>query len=198
VTEGDGDPAAAKARARRAAAAVRAGIHAGADRPDAEARAQAHLTRWLAGQGSGGQGGAALSGYLPIRSEIDPLPVMAAHRGPVGVPVIDGAGLPLRFRVWTPGCGLVPGPFGAMVPQAGADLVPRILIVPLLAWDRRGFRLGYGGGFYDRTLAGLRARGPVTAVGYAFAGQEVAQVPTDAFDQPLDLIATEDGVVPLV
>jgi 5-formyltetrahydrofolate cyclo-ligase len=208
VTGGDGDLAAAKARARRAAAAVRAEIHAGADRPDREACAQGHLARWLAGQGSQGQGsqakgsqalgGAALSGYLPIRSEIDPLPVMAAHQGPVGVPVIDGPGMPLRFRVWTPDGVLVPGPFGAQVPETGADLVPQVLIVPLLAWDARGYRLGYGGGFYDRTLAGLRARlrdlGPVIAVGFAFAGQEIAQVPTDGFDQRLDLIATEEGV----
>jgi 5-formyltetrahydrofolate cyclo-ligase len=66
--------------------------------------------------------------------------------------------------------------------------------VPLLAFDARGYRLGYGGGFYDRTLEGLRARGPVLAIGFAFAAQEVAEVPIDATDQRLDMIVTDAGV----
>ncbi|MGD9919313.1 MAG: 5-formyltetrahydrofolate cyclo-ligase [Paenirhodobacter sp.] len=140
-------------------------------------------------------GGAALSGYLPIRSEIDPRPAMAAHPGPVGVPVILGPAQPLIFRRWTPEARLVEGPFGAMVPEEGAEVVPRVLIVPLVAFDRRGFRLGYGGGFYDRTLERLRARGPVTAIGFAFAAQELPEVPTEPTDQPLDLIVTEKGVI---
>jgi 5-formyltetrahydrofolate cyclo-ligase len=192
MTQPGDDPAQAKAQARRAAAARRAALATEPGHAARVARAQSQLTLWLAGQG-----GAALSGYLPIRSEIDPVPVMAGHDGPVGVPLIDGPGLPLRFRVWSPDAVLAPGPFGALVPVEGDELVPRLLIVPLLAWDRRGFRLGYGGGFYDRTLAGLRARGPVTAIGYGFAGQEMPEVPIDAFDQRLDLMATEDGVHPL-
>lgn len=180
-----------KSEIRRSAAACRALLHARADREAVQAAAQVHLAQWLAGQG-----GAALSGYLPIRSEIDPVPVMAAHPGPVGVPVIDGPGLALRFRQWQAGALLVPGPFGAMVPEGGADLVPRVVIVPLLAWDRAGFRLGYGGGFYDRTLAALRARGPVTAVGFGFAGQELAAVPRGVWDERLDLVVTEAGVLP--
>lgn len=141
--------------------------------------------------------GKVLSGYMPMRTEIDPLPAMAAHQGPVGVPVIVAKASPLRFREWTPGCRLVEGAFRAMIPEEGAWVEPEVLIVPLLAWDRRGYRLGYGGGFYDRTLALLRSRGPVLAVGFAFAAQEVEAVPTDAFDQRLDAVVTERGVTVL-
>lgn len=141
-----------------------------------------------------GSAGRALSGYMPMRSEIDPLPAMARHLGPVGVPVIEAKASPLRFREWSPGCALVPGAFGAEIPAEGAWIDPEVLIVPLLAFDARGFRLGYGGGFYDRTLELLRARHPVLAVGFAFAAQEVEEVPTEPTDQRLDLIVTEAGV----
>jgi 5-formyltetrahydrofolate cyclo-ligase len=179
-----------KAQARKTAAHRRAAIHASPDAGERQAAAMAHLAAFLLPFGP-----VPLSGYLPIRSEIDPRLAMAAHAGPVGVPVIDGPGLPLRFRCWAPGAVLVPGAFGALIPQTGADLVPKVLIVPLLAWDRQGYRLGYGGGFYDRTLELLRRTGPVTAVGLAFAGQECSAVPRDAFDQPLDALITEDGVL---
>jgi 5-formyltetrahydrofolate cyclo-ligase len=140
------------------------------------------------------QAGKVLSGYMPMRTEIDPLPAMAAHQGPVGVPVIIGKGQVLRFREWTPGCRLVEGAFKALIPAEGAWVEPEVLIVPLLAFDTRGYRLGYGGGFYDRTLEGLRARGPVFAVGFAFAAQEVAEVPIETTDQRLDAVVTEKGV----
>jgi 5-formyltetrahydrofolate cyclo-ligase len=81
-----------------------------------------------------------------------------------------------------------------MIPEEGAWLEPQVLIVPMLAWDRRGYRLGYGGGFYDRTLEGLRAKGPVLAIGFAFAAQEVEAVPTEPTDQRLDAVVTEKGV----
>lgn len=138
--------------------------------------------------------GQTLSGYMPMRTEIDPLPAMAAHQGPVGVPVIVAKANPLRFREWSPGCALEAGEFGALIPTEGACITPRVLIVPLLAFDARGYRLGYGGGFYDRTLEGLRASGKVTAIGFAFAAQEVDTVPIDATDQPLDMMVTERGV----
>lgn len=141
--------------------------------------------------------GAPLAGYMPIRTEIDPRPAMAAHFGPVAVPVIEGAGLPLRFHRWTPGCAMVEGAFGAHVPAVAEDVTPRVLIVPLLAFDRRGFRLGYGGGFYDRTLERLRTAGPVTAIGFAFAAQEIEEVPTEPTDAALDLIVTDaETIVP--
>ena len=168
-----------------------------------EAAFAARKAAFAAGQGQAaeiladylaGQGGRVLSGYMPMRTEIDPLPAMAAHQGTVGVPVIIGKGLPLRFREWTPGARMVEGAFKALIPEEGAWVEPEVLIVPLLAFDARGYRLGYGGGFYDRTLQGLRAKGPVLAVGFAFAAQEVADVPIDATDQRLDAMVTEKGV----
>jgi 5-formyltetrahydrofolate cyclo-ligase len=172
----------------------------------AQARSKAYARRaeaFAAGQGQAAEiladflaahRGRTLSGYMPMRTEIDPLLAMTAHQGPVGVPVIVAKATPLRFREWSPGCRMVEGAFKAMIPEEGAWLEPEVLIVPMLAFDARGYRLGYGGGFYDRTLEGLRARGPVVAVGFAFAAQEVDEVPTDAFDQRLDAVVTEKGV----
>ncbi len=158
-----------KAGARRAAFAARKAAFAARPRGGIE-----RLAEGLAPyQGQG------LAGYMPMRTEIDPLWAMGAHEGPVCVPVITGAGLPLVFRRWTPTARMVPGEFGALIPEAGDLLVPRVL--------------GYGGGFYDRTLEGLRAAGRVTAIGFAFAAQEVGRVPTEPIDQPLDLIVTEHG-----
>nr|WP_245218776.1 5-formyltetrahydrofolate cyclo-ligase [Rubellimicrobium aerolatum] len=141
--------------------------------------------------------GRPLAGYLPMRSEIDPLPAMveAARHGPVGVPVTPKMGRPLTFREWTPGCVLIDGGFGTVVPATGAEVVPEVLVVPLVAFDRRGGRLGYGGGFYDRTLARLRARGPVVAIGYAWGAQEDDGLPLEATDEALDLIVTEREVI---
>lgn len=138
--------------------------------------------------------GKALSGYMAMRTEVDPMAAMAAHQGPVGVPVIVERGQPLRFREWSPGCALVEGAFKAMIPAEGAWIEPEVLIVPLVGFDARGYRLGYGGGFYDRTLAMLRARRPTIAVGFAFAAQELPQVPIDEYDQKLDAIVTEQGL----
>ncbi|SDE50889.1 5-formyltetrahydrofolate cyclo-ligase [Limimaricola pyoseonensis] len=151
-----------------------------------------HLTRWLAERP-----GVPVAGYMPMRTEIDPLPAMeaAARHSRVGVPVIDGAGQPLRFREWRPGCTTERGHFGAHVPVDGDWMVPEIVVVPLVAFDRRGHRLGYGGGFYDRTLEGLRAAGPVIAVGFAFAAQEAEEIPVEGTDQRLDLIVTEAGII---
>ena len=143
--------------------------------------------------------GKVLAGYMPIRTEIDPRPAMteAAAFGTVAVPVIRAAGQPLVFSQWTSGCTLVDGPFGARVPENERLLVPEVLIVPLVAFDRRGGRLGYGGGFYDRSLEGLRARGPVLAIGFAWSAQEAENLPLEPTDQPLDLIVTERAVIDL-
>jgi 5-formyltetrahydrofolate cyclo-ligase len=179
------DLTSAKAAARTAAFRARAAAHAVG--PGA---ACDHLAEVLAPHA-----GKVLAGYMAMRSEIDPLPVMAAHGGPVCVPVIVGKGQPLAFRAWSPGCVMVDGAFGARIPEAGDWLVPQVLIVPLVAFDASGFRLGYGGGFYDRTLERLRAAGEVLAIGFAYAAQEMADLPLEPTDQPLDLIVTEQGVL---
>lgn len=177
-----------KKAARQAAFARRKEAHA----VGADVAAQDHLARLIATYR-----GAALSGYLPIRTEIDPRPVMAdwTRDGAVGVPVIEGRGQPLRFRRWTSEAKLVEGPFGARVPESAEEVIPSVLIVPLVAFDRRGMRLGYGGGFYDRTLEGLRRRGPILAVGFAYAAQQAEELPLEPTDQPLDAIVTEEGVL---
>jgi 5-formyltetrahydrofolate cyclo-ligase len=146
----------------------------------------------------GEESGRVVSGYMPIRTELDPVPAMAALHAAgarICVPVIAGKGLPLGFREWRPGAVLVEGPFGAMIPEGGDWLTPDTLIVPLVAFDRRLNRLGYGGGFYDRTLAKLRASGPVRAIGFAFAAQELPEIPAEHTDQPLDAVVTEAGVL---
>lgn len=144
-----------------------------------------------------GYRGVPVAGYAAMRTEIDPLPALeeAAAHGRVGMPVIIEKAQPLKFREWTPGCEMIAGTFGAAIPADGDWLEPQILIVPLVAFDRRGGRLGYGGGFYDRTLERLRAAGPVLAIGFAFAAQEAESLPLEPTDQPLDLIVTEQGVL---
>ena len=143
--------------------------------------------------------GCAVSAYWPIGSELDPRELMRLlhERGhPVCLPVVTGTGRPLVFRAWAPGDTLEPAGFGTQAPTTGQpELTPRVLLVPMLAFDRDGYRLGYGGGFYDRTLGKLRAEGGVTAVGLAFAAQEVPAVPRDASDQRLDWIVTESEAI---
>ncbi len=176
-----------KAAARKAAFARRKAAHA-AD-PGTGAGI---LSEVLAGHR-----GVPLSAYMPIRTEIDPLPAMAeaSAYGPVGVPVIQAAGQPLRFSRWEPDCQMVEGPFGAQVPATQDYFDPEIVIVPLVAFSRAGGRLGYGGGFYDRTLELLRAKRPTLAIGFAYAAQEAQDLPLEPTDQPLDMIVTEAGVI---
>jgi 5-formyltetrahydrofolate cyclo-ligase len=139
--------------------------------------------------------GGVVSGYLPIDDELDPLPLLRAaiDRGHAAcVPVVQGRGQPLVFRDWTPEAPLVEGVFGVSVPAPEApERVPDLLFVPLLGFDRKGFRMGYGAGFYDRTLAGLRAHRQVVAVGIGYAGQEVTAVPVGLHDEALDWIVTD-------
>jgi 5-formyltetrahydrofolate cyclo-ligase len=141
--------------------------------------------------------GKPMSSYMAMRTEIDPLPAMldALPHAPVAVPVIIAKGAALRFRRWTPDAPLTDGGFGAMIPVTGDWVTPQVLIVPLVAFDRAGNRLGYGGGFYDRTLAALRAAGPVTAIGFAWGQQEARDLPLEPTDQPLDLIVTEAEII---
>lgn len=144
-----------------------------------------------------GYRGVPLAGYMPIRTEIDPLPTMAeaAAYGPVGVPVIQAKAQPLRFSRWEPDGQMVDGPYGARVPEVDDYFDPEIVIVPLVAFDARGGRLGYGGGFYDRTLQQLRARRATLAIGFAFDAQEADNLPLEPTDQPLDMLVTESRVL---
>ncbi len=139
--------------------------------------------------------GKPMSAYMPIRTETDPLPAMAvlARSGALGVPVILGAGKPLEFRAWAPGIAMQDGPFGARIPMNAPLVVPQVVILPLVAFDARGYRLGYGGGYYDRTLELLRAKGPVLAVGFAYGAQELPDLPIEPTDQRLDAVVTETG-----
>jgi 5-formyltetrahydrofolate cyclo-ligase len=137
---------------------------------------------------------AVVGGYWPIGTELDARPLMTAlhERGHVcGLPV-SHRGQPLNFHVWSPDAELVPGIFNTKVPPAGTpEIDPDVLVMPLLAFDARGTRLGYGGGYYDRTIPAIRSRKPVLAVGVAYAVQEVRRIPSNRFDQRLDWIVTE-------
>lgn len=146
-----------------------------------------------------GYRGVPLAGYMPIRTEIDPRPAMeeACAHGTVGVPVIEAEGHPLRFAHWNPDTDMVQGAFGASIPSNPTFFEPEIVIVPLVAFDTKGGRLGYGGGFYDRTLERLRSRRATLAIGFAYDAQEAKQLPLEPTDQPLDLIITENRVLDL-
>ncbi|MFD1882824.1 5-formyltetrahydrofolate cyclo-ligase [Paracoccus pacificus] len=140
---------------------------------------------------------AIVAGYWPIRSEADPLPALRGHPGPMALPVVVAAGQALIFRLWD-GQTTVAGRFGAAVPPEDAAVVrPDVVIVPLVGFDRSGHRLGYGGGYYDRTLSALRAGGPVTAIGFAHSAQELDPIAAEATDQRLDMIVTEAGIIQL-
>jgi 5-formyltetrahydrofolate cyclo-ligase len=138
-----------------------------------------------------------VSGFHPFKSEIDVLPLLArlSSEGWVtALPIVRADRQPLVFRQWAPGEPTIPGVWGIPMPvEDVAEVDPDVLLVPLLAFDRSGYRLGYGGGFYDRTLAHLRAKKKVTAIGVGYAGQEMNIVPRGGMDQKLDYVLTEAG-----
>jgi len=143
--------------------------------------------------------GGIVSGFMPLKTEIDPLPLMKRLRergARLALPVIAGRGKPLLMCEWKEGATLVSGQWGIREPLPDApEVEPDILLVPLLAFDRAGHRIGYGAGYYDRTISRLREQKLVTAVGIAFAVQEVPQVPATAHDARLDLMLTEREVI---
>ena len=145
--------------------------------------------------------GTIVAGFMPMKSEINPLPLLRALAGAgarLALPVVAGQGKPLIMRAWAFGQPLAAGVWGIREPEPAApEVAPDILIVPLLAFDRAGQRVGYGAGYYDRTIAALRARQPVLAIGLAFAAQEIAAVPATPHDAPLDLVLTEREVIDL-
>lgn len=139
--------------------------------------------------------GGIVSGYSPMKSEFNPVPLMRllADRGArLALPVVQGRGQPLIMRAWRFGDELASGVWGIREPKPESpEVFPDIMLVPLAAFDRSGHRIGYGAGYYDMTIARIRAMKPVTAIGLAFAAQEIARVPATAFDQRLDLVLTE-------
>jgi 5-formyltetrahydrofolate cyclo-ligase len=142
---------------------------------------------------------AIVAGYWPIGTELDVRHTLS-HLDLIGfgcaLPVVVAKGEPLTFRIWTPQVPMERSGLGILAPAATVPEVdPDVLLVPLLAFDRAGFRLGYGAGFYDRTLERLRRSKRVTAIGIGFAGQEMDSVPRDQYDQPLDWLVTERFVL---
>jgi 5-formyltetrahydrofolate cyclo-ligase len=141
-----------------------------------------------------------VAGYWPVQSEINPLPLlllMAEHGASLALPVLEGEGeLHMTFRTFVPGDALVSGPFGLNQPAPEkTEVRPDTILLPLLAFDDKGIRLGYGGGWYDRTVSGLRAVRPVTCFGVGFAAQQRDDIPAEVHDQRLDAILTEQSVV---
>jgi 5-formyltetrahydrofolate cyclo-ligase len=143
--------------------------------------------------------GAIVSGYSPMKSEFNPVPLMrklADAGAKLALPVTPKRGNPLIMRAWAFGEELASGVWGIREPKSDApEVFPDIMLVPLAAFDRAGHRIGYGAGYYDMTIARIRAMKSVTAIGLAFAVQEIGKVPATPFDQQLDLVLTENEII---
>jgi 5-formyltetrahydrofolate cyclo-ligase len=183
------NPSALAKDALRAAALAKRDALSGAQRA---AAAQAIAARGLPVAITSGM---VVSGYSPIRSELDPIPLMralAAQGALLALPVIAARDRPLGFRAWSSDDRLARGPFGILEPlPEAAEIIPDILLVPLAAFDRLGHRIGYGAGHYDRSLAALRTARKIVAIGVAFAAQEIEAVPVQPHDVALDYVLTE-------
>jgi 5-formyltetrahydrofolate cyclo-ligase len=184
----------AKAALRQEAIALRDALPADARQAAAEAIAARKFLLAIAL-------GTIVSGFMPLKSEINPLPLLqklSQAGARLALPAIAGRGKPLIMRAWEFGAPLDRGQWGIREPKPDApEVEPDILLVPLLAFDRAGYRLGYGAGYYDMTIHRLRALKPITAVGVAFAAQEVPKIPTTPRDERLDLVLTEREVIDL-
>ena len=145
--------------------------------------------------------GTIVSGFSPLKTEINPIPLMRKLAGAgaqLALPVVAGKGKPLIMRAWDFGEPLDSGVWGIREPKADApEAAPDIVLVPLLAFDRHGHRVGYGAGYYDMTIGKLRAMKQVVAVGVAYAAQEIEQVPVTPRDARLDLVLTEREIIDL-
>jgi 5-formyltetrahydrofolate cyclo-ligase len=190
------DVAALKTELRRAAAARRDTLPAADRMAAAHTIAERPLPHRLA---AALRPGIIVSGFSPLKSEISPLPLLrrlAEAGAALALPAVAGRGHPLVMRAWAFGAPLASGVWGIREPTPEAPTVdPDVLIVPLLAFDRRGYRLGYGAGYYDMTIARLRAIKPVIAAGIAYAAQEIPAVPTTPRDARLDLVLTEHEAI---
>ena len=173
-----------EARGRRAVLA--------AECPDFAERVAAHVDALAIPRGS------VVGAYVAMAGEADPhliLKKLALADCSFSFPRVAAKRQPLAFHHWKPGRELVKSAFGVLEPAADWPRAqPSVLLVPMLAFDADGYRLGYGGGFYDMTLGALRAEDKVRAIGVAFVGQEVAALPHEAHDQKLDMIVTEEGI----
>lgn len=181
-----------KAALRREAAMRRDALPAPARQAAAEAIATRPFPLTVAA-------GMIVSGFTPMKSEISPMSILlklADAGANLALPVIAGRGQPLTMRSWRFGEPLNAGVWGIREPKPEApEADPDILLVPLLAFDRSGHRLGYGGGYYDRTIRRLRRQKAVKALGIGFAAQEVSSVPATPCDKRLDLLLTENEVI---
>jgi 5-formyltetrahydrofolate cyclo-ligase len=176
--------------------AWRAGLTA-----ESKARAGAAVAelglRFLGANSLGPNSAATVAGFAPLADEFRLWPLLRrlnSERVALALPVMQGKGEPLLFRAWRPGDATAAGVWGIAEPTPDKPVVtPQILLVPLLAFDRKGWRLGYGGGFYDRTLRGLRAARPIVAVGIGYDEQCVDAVPHLDYDERLDWVLTPSG-----
>lgn len=177
--------------AKKAAARQQAfGLRKNAFATGLDSQAQTHLNMVLQGHE-----GKILAGYMPINTEISPLPIMEKWSADVCVPFIKGKGQPLDFLRWTSSSEMERGAFGAAIPKEKKRCIPEILIVPLVAFTHTGHRLGYGGGFYDRTLVTLRKKHPIFAIGFAYSAQQMDRLPLEKTDIALNIIVTEKGII---
>ena len=174
---------------------LRAAALAARDALSSEQRAAAALALAARGLPLEIAPGTIVSGYSPIRSEIDPVPLMralGAKGARLALPAVMARGKSLAFRAWAPDDRLMMGPLGILEPSTAAtEIIPDIMLVPLAAFDRLGHRIGYGAGHYDYTLAHLRKVKPIAAIGLAFSAQEIEAVPALQHDVALDYVLTE-------
>jgi len=162
--------------------------------PDAAIKLAAHCQVLIDNFGTG-----LYAAYLPIRSELSPLPLVEALSNAgqsTAMPITPSEGQPLSFRRWSVGDALEDGPYGTRQPPAsGSPVVPTVILAPMLAFDAAGWRLGYGGGFYDRTIADLASRNQkIAVVGLAYDGQKLDKVPIGPYDMPLDAVLCPSGL----
>ena len=187
------DPADEKQVLRRSATKIRKGLFE--QQSQADIALAAHADALLDQFGRG-----IYAAYLPIRSELSPLPLIARLADlsiQTAMPITPAPGNPLDFRLWATGDKLDDGLYDTKQPSSNAPVCrPDVILAPMLAFDSACWRLGYGGGFYDRSIGGLRQAGhKVVAIGIAFAGQQVEQVPTGPYDMALDAVLTPDELL---
>lgn len=187
------DPADEKQALRRTATKIRKGLFE--HQAQADIALAAHTDALLDQFGRG-----IYAAYLPIRSELSPLPLIARLADlsiQTAMPITPTPGNPLDFRFWVTGDKFDDGPYDTKQPSSNAPVCqPNVILAPMLAFDSACWRLGYGGGFYDRSIGGMRQAGhKVVAIGIAFAGQKVEQVPTGPYDMALDAVLTPDGLL---